>query len=661
MQEVDRILVGGTVLTMNEEMEVFMDGAVAVKADSIVAVGPTDEITAAYQAEETLDCGGQVIMPGLVNAHTHLSMNLVRGLADDLRLDVWLMGYVMPTERAFVDERFAYLGAKLAAAELILGGTTCFADMYYFEDEVARACAEAGLRGVCGQTILKFPAPDAESYEQSLAYTEAFIQKWKGHPLIVPAVAPHAPYTNTDESLKACTELARQYDVPLIIHVSETRQEVEDSDHEFEMTPVERIERLGVLDHKCLCAHCVHVDHGEARTLHHHGAGVAHNPTSNTKLASGIAPVQMMLGEGVCVGIGTDGSASNNDLDMFAEIHLTALLAKVATNDPTAVPAKQALLMATRLGAAACHLGALTGSLEPGKRADIIVIDRSGVHSTPSFAHDPDSVYAQVVYASKSTDVQHVMCNGEWLMRDRELLTIDVKPVLDEASEVAARIDAFVREYSSNIMSKLIAVASLQRQESFEIQLKTVFDDADRVEVLLTHPDVQIVRHSHYRQYDTYFLFDEMDSGRVRYREDDFIDEAGDVTSVRTRLTYTMPTKEREFDKAVLLSHAQFYAPADRPLRFYREYFNASEEREIHKERRRWHVLYKGVLFYVNLDRILHPEAEHMYLEVKSRTWSLSDAEFKADLIAEIMQDILDTDAAERVTTEYVDMAASAS
>ncbi len=569
------------------------------------------------------------------------------------------MGYIMPTERAFVNEHFSYLGAKLAAAELILGGTTCFADMYYFEDEVARACSEAGLRGICGQTILKFPSPDAESYEESLAYTEKFIQKWKNHKLIVPAVAPHAPYTNTDESLKACVALAHKYDVPLIIHVSETKQEVEDSDREYEMSPVERIKRLEVLDRKCLCAHCVHVDHGEIRVLHHHKAGVAHNPTSNTKLASGIAPVQLMLDEGINVGIGTDGSASNNDLDMFAEIHLTALLAKVATNDPTAVPAKQALLMATRLGAQACHIGDITGSLEPGKRADIIVIDQHNVHSTPSFAHDPDSIYAQIVYASKSTDVQHVMCNGVWLMRERQLLTIDIEPILQEAREVAAKIDEFVRDYSSNIMSKLIAVANLQRQESFEIQLKLVFDDASRIQHLLEHQDVQIVRHSHYRQYDTYFLFDETDAGRVRYREDDFIDEKDKVTSVRTRLTYTMPTKEREFDRAVLLSHSQFYAPADRPLRFYREYFNASEEREIQKERRRWHVLYKGVLFYINLDKISHPETEHTYLEIKSRTWSLSDAEFKAGLISEIMRDVLETDAVERVTTEYVEMAAS--
>lgn len=659
MQQADVLFIGGTVLTMNASMEVFDEGAIAVREDKIVAVGESKAIQAEYEAAEIIDCTGQIVMPGIINTHTHLSMTLLRGLADDLRLDVWLLGYMMPTERVFVTPEFVNLGAKLAMAELIMGGTTTFADMYYYEDEVAKAAAEIGMRGLCGQTILKFPAPDAESYEMSLAYTEQFIQQWKGHPLVIPSVAPHAPYTSTDNMLEACANLAKKYDIPLIIHVSETRQEVEDSREEFGMPPVPRIKKLGVLDHKCLCAHCVHVDKGEIRTLYNHNAGVAHNPTSNLKLASGIAPVNEMLEQGVNVGIGTDGTASNNDLDMFTEIHLTALLAKTATNDPTTVPAKQALLMATRMGAQACHIDDITGSLEVGKRADIITLNQNGIHNTPAFRHDPDSVYAQVVYASKSTDVQDVMCNGRWLMRERQLQTVDVAPIATEARRIATDIDAFIRDFSQNVLSKLISVVSLQQQESFEIQLKTYFDQPERIEELLEHPDVRIVKTSHYRQYDTYFLWEDVDQGRVRYREDDFLDDNSEVTNVRTRLTYTSPTKEREFGKAVLLSRSQFLAPADRPLRFYREYFKAPEEREIHKERRRWHILYKGVLFYINLDLILQPEADHRYLEVKSRTWSLNDAEYKAELASEIVNDVLKLDISERIPMEYVDMAQS--
>lgn len=660
MQQVDQLLTGGIVLTMDEAMHLYPNGAVAIQGDKIVAIGDTDTIVAQYQAKETFDCSNQIVMPGLVNAHTHLPMVLVRGLADDLRLDVWLMGYIMPTERKFVDKEFVYLGTKLAAAELILGGATTFADMYYFESEVARAAAEVGLRGLCGETILKFPAPDAESYEASLAYTEKFIQEWKDHPLIVPCVAPHAPYTSTDEMLQECTALARKYDVPILIHVSETKQEVVDSNNEFGTSPVPRLQQQGILDQKCLAAHCVHIDKGEIRTLAHHKTGVSHNPTSNLKIASGIAPVKEMLDQGVKVGIGTDGAASNNDLDMFTEILLTAILAKVATNDPTSVPAKQALLMATRLGAEACHIGDITGSLEVGKRADLIVIETRGIHNTPTFQHDPDGVYAQVVYACKSTDVQHVMVNGKWLMRDRKLLTVNVEPLQEQARQLALEIDQFVREYTANIISKLISIGSFQQQESFEIQLKTRFDEPDRVDELLKHQDVQIVKQSHYRQYDTYFLFADAGNGRVRYREDHFIDDKSEVSGVRTRLTFTLPTKKRAFENAAVLSQSQFYAPADRPLRFYREYLKPDEERSIHKERQRWHLLYKGVLFYVNLDTILHPEARHHYLEIKSRTWSLRDAEYKASLASEILEEVLKIDEKERVSQEYVDLATGA-
>jgi 5-methylthioadenosine/S-adenosylhomocysteine deaminase len=657
MEQIDKILAGGVVLTVNQDMELYPNGAVAIGGDSIVAVGPSEEILRQYTAAEVVRCDGQIVMPGLVNAHTHAAMTLLRGVADDLRLDVWLMGYVMPTEHRFVSPEFCRLGTLLACAEMIRSGVTMFADMYYFEADVAAATEQAGLRAVCGQTILKFPAPDADSYEESLAHTRQFIETWKNHSLIVPAVAPHAPYTCTDEILKACADLALEFDVPLLTHIAETRLEVEDSRRDFDMPVVPRVKKLNVLDAKTLAAHCVHIDSGEIRTLFNHNTGVAHCPTSNLKLASGIAPVAEMLERNLKVGIGTDGPASNNDLDMFEEVRLAAILAKGATLDPTILPAKQALTMATRLGAEAMHQGHLTGSLEPGKRADLIVVDRSPLHNTPSFERDSDAVYSQIVYAAKSTDVAHLMVNGAWLMRDRKVLTVDEAAVMKEAAALAKQIDSFLIAREGNVLNKLIAIGGVEQEESFEIQVKARLPDPISIDALLKNHLVQVVRHSHYRQYDTYFLFADESQGRVRYREDDLVNAQGEVESVRSRLTYTSPTKEREFDDAVLLSRSQFIAPADRPLRFYREYFRANELREIHKERLRWHILYKGVLFYVNIDTMMLPKVEGTFLEIKSQTWSKRDAEYKATLLSEILVDILGVTPEKRVRKEYVDFA----
>jgi 5-methylthioadenosine/S-adenosylhomocysteine deaminase len=641
VEQVDTILSGGVVLTMNETLDLYPDGAVAIREDAIVAAGPAEDILARFTAQEHITCDGQIIMPGLVNTHTHAAMTLLRGMADDLRLDVWLMGYVMPTEAQFVTPDFCRLGTLLACAEMIRSGITMFADMYYFESDVAAATAEAGLRAVCGQTVLKFPAPDAASYEESLAYTRQFIEQWKGHPLIVPAVAPHAPYTCTDDILRACGDLAREFDVPLLIHIAETRLEVEDSRRDYEMPVVPRVKKLGVLDAKTLAAHCVHVDSGEIKTLYNHKTGIAHNPTSNLKLASGIAPVVEMLERGLKVGIGTDGPASNNDLDMFEEVRLAAILAKGATLDPTALPAKQAVLMATRMGAEAMHMGDMTGSLEPGKRADIIVVDRHTVHNTPNFERDYDAVYSQIAYAAKSTDVRHVIVNGRWLLRDRAILTVDEASVMQEARALAREIDAFLIKREGNLLNKLIAIGGVERSESFEIQVKAHLPESisaeQIVEPLLVEPHVQVVRKSFYRQYDTYFLFADESQGRVRYREDDALSQSGEVEGVRTRLTFTSPTKEREFDNAVVLSRSQFIAPATRPLRFYREYFRPVEERAIQKERKRWHILYKGVLFYVNVDTMMAPVIRGTFIEIKSQTWSRLDAEYKATLISEIL------------------------
>jgi 5-methylthioadenosine/S-adenosylhomocysteine deaminase len=655
MEHVDFILTGGTVVTMNRQFDLIPDGAVAIQGAKIRAVGTSAQIAADFEAEKTVDCRGQYILPGLVNAHTHVPMTLLRGLADDLRLDVWLMGYVMPTERHFVTPDFCRLGTSLACAEMIRSGVTAFADMYYFEGDVAKATAAAGMRGVLGQSILKFPTPDAETYEYSLDYTAQFIEEWRGHPLITPAIAPHAPYSTTQDMLRECVELAKSYDVPILIHIAETKLEQDDSSTLYGKTVVPWVNEAGLLDAKVLAAHCVHINPGEMRILHEHGTTVAHCPTSNLKLASGIAPVMQMLDHKLTVGIGTDGPASNNDLDMLEEMRLTAILAKTAVNDPTALPAKQALLMATRMGAEALFLGDVTGSLEAGKLADVITIDADVAHNVPQFQRDPNAVYSRIVYASKSTDVRHVLCNGQWLMRDRELLTVNEAELLREASAYALKVDAFLAEQQKDLLSKLLVIGGVAQSESFEVQVKAALDDVAVLDSLLQHPDVQILKQVHYRQYDTYFLFEDDSKGRLRYREDDLLDEQDEVKSVRSRLTFTMPTKEHEFHSTILLSHSRFISEANRPLRFYREYFRPKQERELQKDRRRWHIHYQGVLFYINLDRVLQPDMGKPFIEIKSRTWSRSDAEIKADRIQAMLK-ILGIPATSIVRDEYLEM-----
>jgi len=657
LQKVDTILSGGIVVTMNDEMEIFTDGAVAVRNDMIAAVGTREEIEAAYAAEETVDCTGQYVMPGLVNAHTHVPMTLLRGLADDLRLDVWLMGYIMPTEREFVDEGFVRLGTKLACAEMIRGGTTTFTDMYYFESEIADAAAEVGMRALLGETVLKFPAPDAGSYEESLRYARDFIEEWRAHPLITPAVAPHAPYSNTEETLRRCTMLAREFDVPLVIHVAETQAEQDDNVKQYGRTVFRWLKSLDVLKAKVLAAHCVAVNEAEIKQMQKYDVRVAHCPSANLKLSSGIAPIDTLVKSDIIVGIGTDGPASNNDLDMFEEMRLAALLAKTQTMDPTAFPAQAALLAATRHGARAMYMDDITGSLEVGKRADIIVVDADPVHNAPKFNLNPDAVYSQIVYAAKASDVAHTMVNGVWLMRDRELLTVDVDTLMEEAQAYAARVDSFLSAREEDLLSKLAAVSGgLARGESFEVQVKAYMRRSDAIEDLLDHDEVEVVKSVHYRQFDTYFAFEEEERGLIRYREDDKLDASGEVQSVRARLTFTEPGRERDFHEMIVLSRSRFIADADRPLRFYREYFQAPREYELVKDRQRWHIKYRDVLFYVNIDRVMKPNVDDkIFIELKSRTWSATDAEQKADLIREMLM-ILDLSPEDVVDQDYMQM-----
>jgi 5-methylthioadenosine/S-adenosylhomocysteine deaminase len=656
-KKIDQLLINAQILSMDAEFSSFENGALGVLGDAIVAVGESEEIQKEYDANEVIDCGGKVLMPGLVNAHTHVPMNLLRGLGDDLRLDVWLLGYIMPVEREYVDPEFVHLGTLLACAELIRSGVTSFADMYYFEDQVAEAAAEAGLRALCGQTILKFPSPDADSFEESLAASEEMIKKWKDHPLITPVIAPHAPYTATVDILGKSTDLALKYDVPLHIHISETAQEVENCLDQFDMPVVPYVEQFEVFKAKTIAAHCVHIDEREMHTLERYGVGIAHNPTSNLKLSSGIAKVSRMLDLGLNVGIGTDGVSSNNDLDMFEEIRLAALLAKGSSGDPTTVPARTAISMATNMGAKSIHLGDQIGSLEAGKKADLILVDIDTLHNSPHFRNDPNSVYAQLVYAAKSTDVTDVMVNGKWLMRSRELLTIDLDKLLPRAQKLAREIDRFLIERFQSVYSKLIAIGGAEEQESYEVQVKVKVEDPEDVIKRLKESELEIIYYRHYHEFDTYFHFDDPNEGWLRYREDEFIDKKGKVENIRYRLTLIGPQREKHFPQDVLLSRSRFIAPAPHSLRFYREYFKPSAETFIEKDRKRWKVSFRDIEFYINVDRLDEP-ALGTFLEVKSRTWSLDDAEKKAQVAEDLLR-LLGSTTAKSETQDYLQIVES--
>jgi 5-methylthioadenosine/S-adenosylhomocysteine deaminase len=561
---------------------------------------------------------------------------------------------MMPVEREFVSPEFVRVGTLIACAEFIRTGITSFADMYYFEEDVAKATVEAGLRGVLGQSILKFPTPDAGSYEEALEAAREFIIGWRDHELIVPAVAPHAAYTCTPDILQACAHLASEFDVPLHTHISETLTEVEGIREEHDMPVVPYVKKQNLFDAKVIAAHCVHIDFGEIITLKHHEAGVAHNPSSNLKLASGAAPVAEMLKEGLNVGIGTDGPASNNDLDMFEEVRLASFLSKLTTNDPTSMPAREAVLMATRMGAEAIHIGHLTGSLEVGKRADLILVEINTLHNAPRFRRDPNGVYAQLVYASKSTDVSDVMVNGKWLMTDHRVLTIDESAILDQAAEYAKRIDSFLIEREQSVIAKLIAIGGATEAESFEVQAKVKISNPQPIIEALAKPEIDIIYTRHYHEYDTYFFFDDQQQGLVRHREDEFINKDGEVEYVRARLTHVGPEREEEFPSKVLLSRSRFLAPALQSLRFLREYFKPDSESFIEKDRLRWLVRYKNTEFYVNIDTICEPDIGH-FLEVKSRTWSRKDAEEKAGMAAELVT-VLGADPEAALSQDYVEI-----
>jgi 5-methylthioadenosine/S-adenosylhomocysteine deaminase len=433
---VDLLVFGGTLVTMNEAREVLINGAVAVDEGVIVAVGPAAEIANRYDGRDTVrPAPHDIVMPGLINAHNHAPMTLLRGVADDMRLMDWLENYIFPAEANLVDADFVRTGTRLAALEMIRGGTTTFADMYYFEDDVAWAVRDAGLRGVLGETILDRPTPDAATVDEALAYTETFLQNWAGHPRVTAAVAPHAPYTVGPETLGRTAELARRYDAPLLIHLAETREELQQIEHDHGHTPVQYLDQLGFLGPDVIGAHSIWVDDADIATLARHGVGVVHNPESNMKLASGTMPVAALRQAGVAVGLGTDGAASNNDLDMFGAMLTAALLHKLVGGDPTALPATEAVALATIDGARALGMEALIGSLEEGKRADLIVVDGDTANLVPRY-----DVYSHLTYAARAGDVAITIVDGRVLYRDGVFTTLDRAAVIEAARAAAERV-----------------------------------------------------------------------------------------------------------------------------------------------------------------------------------------------------------------------------
>ncbi len=435
MEPADLVIENGTILTMDPEDRVVEDGFLVVRGDAIADVGTRPAIPPA--SARRIDARGGLILPGLVNAHTHAAMTLFRGLADDLPLMDWLNHYIFPAESR-MDADFVHAGTLLACAEMILSGTTTFCDMYLFESEVARAARTAGMRCLVGEVLYDFPSPNYGPIDKGFEYTEALIDEWKDDPLVRIAVEPHAIYTCSPDLLKKASEMARAHEVPMIIHVAESRSEIEQVRRMYGKRPFEHLESLGVLGPHLIADHCVHVDGAEIERMADHGVKAVDNPESNMKLASGVSPVQDLQARGITVALGTDGCASNNNLDMFAEMDTAAKLHKVATMDPTVLDAASVLRMATSEGAKALGLGNVTGSLEKGKKADVIVVDTRKPHLVPMY-----NPFSHLVYAAGAQDVSHTVINGRLVMENREIKTLDLEGILAEARRRARDVIAW--------------------------------------------------------------------------------------------------------------------------------------------------------------------------------------------------------------------------
>jgi len=435
----DLVVTNATIVTMNAARDVIDNGVVAVNGDTIAFIGTAADFQAGAKravARQTIDAKGKLIMPGLINGHTHIPMVLMRGLIDDVTLDDWLRKYIFPAEARNVNEEFVRWGSRLALAEMIRSGTTTFADMYYFEDAEAEETKAAGLRGVLGETWIDFPAPDNKTNAEMAAYTEKYLKKWQGDPMIHAAVAPHSIYTCSEKTLREAAAMARKYHAPILIHVAEMRKELVDSLEKNGATPVQYLERIDVLGPDVLAAHCIWTDYSDMKILADRQVGCVHNPSSNMMLASGVAPVVDQRAAGMRVGLGTDGPAgSNNDLDMMEEMDLAAKLQKTYRVDPRALGAKGALEMATIEGARALHMEKEIGSLETGKKADFVVLNLNLPNAVPMF-----DVYSQIVYALKASEVETVVVGGKTVMKDGKVLTVDEAKAIAKAGEYGKQV-----------------------------------------------------------------------------------------------------------------------------------------------------------------------------------------------------------------------------
>lgn len=434
--DVDLLIVGGTIVTMNADREVISNGAIAITKGKIDMIGTRRIVERNSRPKRVINATGKVIIPGLINTHTHVPMALFRGIADDMDLQEWLTKFIFPAEAKNVDEAFVRAGTRLGLAEMIKGGTTTYCDMYYFEDAIADETKKAGMRGVLGETVIDFPAPDNKNWQDAISYTERFIKKWKNDPLIVPAIAPHAPYTVSKEHLLQARDVSDRLNAPLVIHLAEANTETEfiQKNHAGQR-PIEFVEKIGFFNDRTIAAHVIQANGAELDLLKKYNVGVAHNPQSNMKLAAGTAPVPLMLEKGLNVGLGTDGAASNNDLSMWEEMDTAAKLHKLVSGDPKTLSAEQAFTMATIGGARALHMGDKIGSIEVGKLADLAIVDVDSLHQTPLF-----NVYSHLVYATKADDVRTVIINGRIVMLDRRLLTLSESVIKKDANAYRDKI-----------------------------------------------------------------------------------------------------------------------------------------------------------------------------------------------------------------------------
>jgi len=655
--DIDLLLKNGYIITMDSERRILANGSVAINGTEIVDIGDSNELDDNYTAKEVIDCTGKVIMPGLVNLHTHAPMTLFRGYANDLPLEKWLQRYMFPLEKQFVDEEFCYYGTLLACIEMIESGTTCFADMYYYEDEIARATQEMGMRGVLAESVLKNETPDSVDFEEGLNQAEEYIKRWRGDDLITPAIGPHAPYTCNDEILTRSKELTDRYKVPLLIHVAETIKEVKDSMNITGYHPVEYLNALGVLDKNVVAAHCVWLTSKEMEMLRENGVKVAHNPTSNLKLGSGISPVPELLDRGIVTGIGTDGCASNNDLDMIEEMRLASLLHKGTHADPTKVDAMQVMEMATIEGAKALGMGNLTGSIEKTKRADIAILNLNRTHLTPFYDYAPENIYSQIVYAAKSSDIETVIINGKLVMRDRAILTIDKAEVMAKCRSLAEEINEYRREPES-ISSKLMRLGGADVQPTYEMQIKFEFEHVPAVLEVLKRKAIAISDIQRVKQHDIYFKPKSGEEhGYLRLREEQVVPEpekGEPIGKPQYTLTSAAGTVIDEGDIAIM-RRRKMDAKVEPTIAFFMNYFGVEVEKEIEKRRHNVECVYNGVKISINIDNFIKPAISMRYVEVKSRAWTEKEASRYRDVMKEFIR-VLGFESAKQIEQPYYEM-----